>query len=186
MGANVMLDTMGPKRVASAKVTLKLPKIFSLKAVCQYLLDKYNQTYPSVKGRWYETIIQRIEIEKKLVSPLGWTRLFHGTPRQNKQHLNSAVAHEPQNLSVGVVNKEWYVIWRDTVYGDLRGHVRIKAQIHDSLLFIYKEVKYAYEVAARMNLSVTVKCSGGITRQMVIPSDLSIGTTPTRRWYDLK
>ena len=186
MGANVMLDTMGPKRVASAKITLKLPKIFSLKAVCQYLLDKYNQTYPSVKGRWYESIMQRIEIERKLISPLGWVRYFHGNPRQNKQHLNSAVAHEPQNLSVAVVNREWYKIWRDTIYGDLRGHVRIKAQIHDSLLFIYREVKYAYEVSARMNLSVTVKCSGGITRQMVIPSDLSLGLTPTRRWYDLK
>ena len=186
MGAGVMLDTMGPLRVAQAKITLKLPKIFGLKAVCWYLLDKYNATYPSVKGRWYESIIQEIEMTKKLVSPLGWVRYFHGSPRENKQNLNSAVAHAPQNLSVDIINREWYKIWHDTIYGDLRGHVRIKAQIHDSLLFIYKEVKYAMEVATRMDLRVQVKCSAGITRTMYIPSDLSIGKTVTRRWSDLK
>ena len=60
------------------------------------------------------------------------TQIF-GDPKNNKQHLNSAVAHEPQNLSVAVINKEWYRIWRETIYGKLVGRVRIKAQIHDSL-----------------------------------------------------
>jgi hypothetical protein len=186
MGAEVMLDTMGPKYVAEAKMTLKLPRIFSLKRTCQYLLDKYEATYPAVKGRWYESIVQSIETTKKLVSPFGWVRLFHGSPRNNKLHLNSAVAHAPQNLSVSVVNKEWYKIWRETVYGSLRGRVRIKAQIHDSLLFIYRQVNDAMRVAEMMDLRVKVRGSDGILREMFIPNDLSTGKKATRRWSEIK
>lgn len=186
MGAGVMLDTMGPKKVAEAKITLKLPAFLSLKSVCRFLLDRYEATYPVVKGRWYESIIQAIETTKRLVSPFGWVRIFHGSPRNNKQHLNSAVAHAPQNLSVTIINKEWYKIWRETVYGSLRNKVRIKAQIHDSLLFIYRRVEDAMKVQSMMDLRVNVTCSGGITRNMFIPSDLSLGKEPTRRWSDLK
>ena len=139
-----------------------------------------------MKGRWYESIIQSIEISKKLVSPFGWVRLFHGTPRQNKLHLNSAVAHAPQNLSVAIINREWYRIWRETVYGALRGRVRIKAQIHDSLLFIYRSVADAEAVQALMDLRVQVTDCVGITRSMFIPCDLSIGKQPTRRWSEIK
>ncbi len=186
MGAATMLDTMGPKRVAEAKITLKLPRHFSLLRVCQYLLDRYEATYRDVKGRWYESIIQEIENTKRLVSPFGWVRIFHGSPRNHKPHLNSAVAHAPQNLSVCVINKEWYKIWWETVYGELRGKVRIKAQIHDSLLFIYRQVADAMRVQEMMDLRVKVKGSDGVTRLMFIPSDLSTGKTPTRRWSEIK
>lgn len=187
MGATVMLDTMGPKKVAQAKITLKLPKNLTLKAVCQYLLSRYEATYPDVKGRWYESIIQAIEIHKKLVSPLGWTRYFHGSPRNNKQHLNSAVAHAPQNLSVAIINREWYKIWRETIYGELRGKVRIKAQIHDSLLFIYRTPDNARRVAQLMDLVVPVVGSDGVTRNLYIPNDLSLGDGAYKtRWSEIK
>lgn len=186
MGAEVMLDTMGPLRVAQAKITLKLPRYMKLKDVCQFLLDKYNQTYPAVKGRWYASIISRIATTGKLVSPLGWTRRFFGDPGQNKQHLNSAVAHEPQNLSVAIINREWYKVWRETVYGSLRGRVRIKAQIHDSLLFIYRALEDAKRVHALMDTRVTVVGSDRVTRSLYIPSDLSVGEQPTRRWSEIK
>lgn len=186
MGASVMLDTMGPKKVAQAKVTLKLPKRWTLKAVCQYLLDRYAATYPDVKGRWYASIIEQVETHGILVSPLGWVRKCFGKPKDNKQHLNSLVAHPPQNLSVSIINKEWYKIWRATVYGDLRGRVRIKAQIHDSLLFIYRKVEDALAVQGMMDFRVQVVGSDNVTRTLFIPSDLSIGDVPTRRWSEIK
>lgn len=186
MGPDVMLDTMGPLAVAKAKIMLKLPKGLTLKGTCEYLLNRYKMTYPSVKGRWYESIILAIETTGKLVSPMGWTRVFHSKPRDSKPALNSAVAHPPQNLSVSIVNKEWYKIWRLTIYGELRGKIRIKAQIHDSLLFIYRKVEDAYRVAELMDFRVNVVGSDRVTRSMLIPSDLSIGKEPTRRWSDLK
>lgn len=186
MGAQVMLDTMGPAKVAAAKITLKLPRYMRLVDVCQFLLDVYAKTYPAVKGRWYQKIIAEIVTTSKLTSPFGWTRYFFGSPKDNKQDLNSAVAHAPQNLSVAIINREWYKIWRATVYGDLRGLVRVKAQIHDSILFIYKRLEDAKKVLAMMDTKVKVVGSDGIERTMFIPSDLSTGDKPTRRWSEIK
>ena len=185
MGATVMLDTMGPKLVAQAKVTLKLPARWSLKQVCQFLLDRYANTYPGVKGRYYASIINRVELDGKLTSPFGWVRKCFGNPKDNKQHLNAYVAHEPQNLSVACVNKEWYAIWRRTVYGDFRGCVRIKAQIHDSIFFQYKQNRpeLAEQVQQMMNTAVTIKGADGKERVMRIPTDLSAGK---KYWSELK
>lgn len=192
MGALVMLDTMGPKMVSEAKIVLKLSISFSLRMVCQYLLERYESTYPAVKGRWYESIKQAIESVHRLVSPLGWTRYFHGSPRNNKLHLNSAVAHPPQNLSVSIVNIEWRAVWRETIYGSLRGRVRIKAQIHDSLPFIYRELGDARVVESMMQTSIKVVGSDGVTRDMKIPTELSVGEdengnySPKTRWSEIK
>lgn len=188
MGGAVMLDTMGPKMVAVAKRVLKLPAQWSLVRVCDYLLQRYADTYPSVKGTWYEHIVNTIEMTKMLVSPFGWTRLFFGKPRNHKPSLNAAVAHEPQNLSVSIINREWYAIWRRSIWGDFVGQVRIKAQIHDSLLFIYRNITYAYAVHDMMKTSVKIKDPKGVVRDMLIPTDLSIGKKgkPATTWAELK
>lgn len=184
MGENVMLDTMGPKMVAEAKRVLKLPITLRLVKVCAYLLDKYAATYPNVKGLFYDTIISTIEISSKLVSPLGWTRYFFAKPsRKNKPALNAAVAHGPQNLSVSILNKEWYAIWRETVYGVLRDRVRIKAQIHDSIFFQYRPAFDPGQVLKMMHTPVQVLGADKKTRTMLIPSDLKCGA---ERWSDLK
>jgi len=185
MGEGVMLDTMGPKKVAEAKRVLKLPTYMSLKAVCGYLLKQYEQTYPRVKGLFYDKIISEITTTSRLVSPFGWTRYFFAKPsRQNKPALNAAVAHGPQNLSVSIINREWYAIWRETVHGSLRGRVRVKAQIHDSIPFQYRrdDPAAAQEVLSMMNTSVEVKGADGITRTMKIPSDMKCGNV---RWSEL-
>lgn len=186
MGAGVMLDTMGPKKVAEAKRVLKLPAYMRLLKVCEFLLETYEKTYPKVKGLFYDQIIREITISSKLVSPFGWTRFFFAKPsKSNKPALNAAVAHGPQNLSVGIVNREWYAIWRASVYGALRGRVRVKAQIHDSIPFQYREgdEAAAQEVLALMNTAVQVRGADGVVRTMRIPSDLQPGK---KRWSDLK
>lgn len=197
MGDTVMLQTMGPKKVAQAKITLKLPAFFTLKKVCGYLLDVYDKTYPNVRGIGYEAIIKEITTTGRLVSPRGWTRIFFGKPsRQNKPMLNAAVAHPPQNLSVDIINEEFYNVWRATIYDSyykdgkevqcpLRGAVRIKAQIHDSVFFQYREGRDDIPkiVEGIMNTRVTIKGADGITREMYIPSDISAGKT---RWSELK
>jgi hypothetical protein len=185
MGPGVMLDTMGPKYVAEAKRLLKLPPKLALKEVCRLLLEKYDRTYPRVRKDWYASIVKSITISGMLVSPLGWTRRFFGKPHENKQHLNAAVAHGPQNLSVGIINKCFYSIWRRQIYGDLRGKFRIKAQIHDSILFQYRSScpEVPGLVREGMRQAITVTDTFGITRTMVIPPDMNSGT---KRWSEMK
>ena len=185
MGPGAMLDTMGPKYVADAKRLLKLSPKLPLKEVCKHLLDVYERTYPMVKRDWYASIVKTISVSGFLVSPLGWTRKFFGKPADSKQHLNAAVAHGPQNLSVGIINKCFVRIWKDTVYGDLRGRARLKAQIHDSILFQYRST--AHEVPGiirdRMRMEVAVTDCVGVSRRMSIPPDMSAGKV---RWSELK
>lgn len=197
MGAAVMLATMGPKMVAHAKLILKLPASWSLKQVCQFLLDTYTKTYPKVKGAWYASIIKEVALTGRLVSPSGQTRVFFGSPsKSNKPALNAAVAHLPQNLSVSIVNNEFYNIWRAQIYNSyfkngreiscpIRYKVRLKAQIHDSNFFQYREEfpEMPAIVCGIMNSHVDVTDPEGIKRTMYIPSDISAGKT---RWSELK
>lgn len=187
MGAQVLMETMGPKAVAEARTLLRLPGHWTLIQVCQHLLKTYEQTYPEVKKDWYDSIKRNIALSKKLVSPLGWTRYFFADPRTNKPALNAAVAHGPQNLSVGIINRVFYRIWHDSLYGDLRGKVRLKAQIHDSIFFAYRGVDTPRLVCDRMRASVPVKDVHGVERTMVIPPDMSTGPEGGARfWADLK
>lgn len=189
MTGGVMLDTMGPKAVAKVKATLVTRGLIaattSLKDTCQWCLDRYAKTYPNVKTLWYNEIIRAIELTKKLVSPLGWTRHFFGDPKHNKHHLNAAVAHGPQNLSVGIINKAFYRIWWESIYGEFRNFLRLKAQIHDSIPFQYRAD--AEWVPARvkelMRIPVEVKGADGKTRTLVIPVGMSYGKD---RWSELK
>lgn len=183
MGAGVLLETMGPKAVAEARLLLKLPAKWTLTQVCQHLLRTYEQTYPEVKKDWYDEIKRTIKMTKKLVSPLGWTRHFFSDPTSSKPALNAAVAHGPQNLSVAIINRVFYSIWRDTVYGDLVGKVRLKAQIHDSIFFVYRGADTPDIVRSRMKLPIQVKGTDGRVRTMAIPPDMNAGE---KYWADLK
>ena len=121
MGAWMMLNTMGPKNVSIAKLKLGLRK--SLVDVCQYLLDRYSATYPKVKGLWYDSIIKEVELTGKLTSCLGWVRTLFAKPnKMNKIALNAAVAHPPQNLSVAIINLEFYNVWHSQIYGEYYKH----------------------------------------------------------------
>lgn len=186
MGDQVMLDTMGPKNVLRAKKALRLPIAMRLKAVCAFLLKRYSDTYPKVKGLYYTSIVKRITLSGMLVSPLGWTRKFFGSPAKNKRDLNLAVAHEPQNLSVGIVNSEFFKIWYATIYGELQDLVRLKAQIHDSILFQYRATAVGIPLLIKekyMDTRVKVTGADGKEREMYIPSEASWGK---KRWSELK
>lgn len=189
MGADVMLDTMGPKKVAEARRLLGLPGKMSLREVCAFLLARYAATYPEVKRDWYDWIKRTISITKKLVSPLGWTRHFFNDPMKSKPALNAAVAHSPQNLSAAIVNRGWYAAWRESVYGNLRGYLRLKACIHDSILYCYKGSWVPERLKEIMTIPVMVKDIKGVERKMVIHPDVSIGkdkSVGAVYWSELK
>ena len=68
------------------------------------------------------------------------------------------------------------------MHGKLRGRVRIKAQIHDSIPFQYRAQADADAVLALMNTSVEVRGADGVKRTMKIPSDMKCGEV---RWSEL-
>jgi hypothetical protein len=171
-----------------ARQTLGLPMSMNLIDVCAHLLAAYERTYPEIKKDWYDDIKRTIAITHKLVSPLGWTRHFFGDPRTNKPALNAAVAHGPQNLSNHIVNKGYYKTWRESVYNPfIRGRLRVKAPIHDSILYCYKGEDIPHLVKEWMTIPVQVKDIKGKTRTMVIHPEISIGKNKAAKfWSELK
>lgn len=190
MGDLVLLNTMGPKKVAEAKNLLKLPGRWSLIQVTGYLLGQFAKTYPEVKIDYQQWLKDEIGSKRRTTTALGWTRYFFNYNLNNKPALNSAVAHHPQSLNAGMVNAEFYEIWRSSVYGathgrthDLRGKVRIKAMIHDSNAFLYRGEGTVEIVKQMMTTTIAVKDIKGVVRNMTVPVEAK---TSKLRWSDCK
>lgn len=178
MQAQVLLLTMGLPNVQKAKALLKLPEKWQPIEVTEYLLKCFDATYPKVRNDYYESVRRTIQTTGKLVSPLGWTRHCFGNPLKNKQHLNAYVAHGPQNLSVQILN-----IGMVKVFNELCDNTfALLAQIHDSLLFLYKDTESNRQKVAKAKEFLTVPVMvNGMT--MVIPPSVSMGK---QIWADLK
>lgn len=182
MGANVLIETMTPARVWEAKRILKLPAKYNLREVAQYLLDRYAAAYPMVKGDWYNEIIYEVQTTGQLRSVLGWTRQCFSDPSKNKRALNKYVAHVPQNLSVAIINKAFMQLfkWQLESYAAGSNDFRLKAQIHDSILFQYRIGQTALVAKAKALMTIPVQVNG---RTLLIPADVKCGD---RRWSALK
>lgn len=184
MGAVVLLNTMGIEKVVGAKFLLNLPKHWTLIRVCEHLLATFDRTYPVIRSQWYEKVISDVTGSGLLVGPTGWTRRCFGNPKNNKRHLNSLVAHPPQSLAAKVLNKAYGKVFYQ-VYLPHPRDFKLHAQIHDSILFSYRENRedLAWMVKDCMKIEVPVKDTFGVTRILCVPVDLSGGG---KRWSEVK
>lgn len=184
MGWRVLVDTMGLDKIYQAQKLLKLPIWWGLKQIAEFLLKKYEDAYPTVKGDYYASIIYSVETTKMLVSPLGWTRYCFGKPGKNKQDLNAYVAHPSQNLNAGTLNIAWMRIFREVALAE-PFDFKLCAQIHDSILFQYRKGRedLVQRVAELMYFPVRVTDCKGIERDLRVPIDMKAGS---RVWSELE
>lgn len=180
MGARVLLTTMGSKAVAFAKGVLKLPSNWSLLKVCEHLMECFDKAYPRIRKDWYNQTIMEVIKTGKLVNPTGYTRRTFLRPHKSKPELNSAVAHAPQSLSSELVERAMLDIWRTVQLGSHKGRFRLKAPIHDEILFIAKDevLEECLEiVATKMVIPIVIH-----GRTMTIPSTKASG----KLWSECK
>lgn len=184
MGAMVLLETMGLENVVKAQILLGLPSSMRPVEVCEYLLSRYHTAYPGVKTDFYEWVKSYVKQNSKLVSALGWTRFCFGDPGKNSRHFKALVAHVPQNLSVSIINRGMLRVFREIQLANWRDF-RIKAQIHDSVLFQYRIGREDLAWKARDILEQDIKVTDvkGVTRVMRIPVALKGGAT---HWSELE
>lgn len=181
MGAAVLLETMGMRNVFQAKEILNLPKHYGAIAVCNYLLQTFSDTYPDVKGKYYDEVIEEIRITSMLRGPTGWTRYCFEVPskQRNKPVLNKYVAHPSQSLSVMMVDEAEFDFWYE--WQIKRGIVRLKAQVHDEVVYMVKPEHYEQTKPALAKLMARpVEVKG---RTLVIPND---GGSADPCWGNLK
>jgi DNA polymerase I-like protein with 3'-5' exonuclease and polymerase domains len=187
MGAKTFKENIGIKilhETASILGYKLVPKPSSRKpnektilGFCKELLDKYHIPFKKVR-KWYETIYHEVKTTKMLKSPLGHVRYFFGDIEKDHNMLRSAVAHQPQNLSVAILNIGFWKIYKQMVVQPVAplklGDFRLKAQIHDSILAQYRKELKEYCVKMMMRLMDNpVEVKG---RELRIPVDAKTGT----------
>lgn len=142
----------------------------TVKTFATMLLNSYHVPFPRVR-KWYQEVQKGISNTKKLVSPLGYTRIFFSDPAKNHNALMGAVAHGPQNLSVAILNRQLLKLWeRECLSGN--GDVRFLAQIHDSVLLQVKITALDKIEDLRASMETTIKVNGWDLR---IPTDVKCG-----------
>lgn len=202
MGWSVLIDTMGEDKVWEAKRLLCLPRSYTLRQVAEHLLIVFHQTYPTLSSIYYPAVVHEVETTSLLVShtniqtpevygiepiwpvnwelePLeGWTRYCFGHPSKNKLDKNAYVAHVSQSLNAQVLNKAYlrvfYEIAMNPMYSD---NFKLCAQIHDSILFQFREGhEYLCKIVADlMEVPVLIDSYDGVRRKFAVPADIKAG-----------
>ena len=169
MAQYTLIQTMGKPKVLEAARILKLPYT-SAWQTATYLLEVFNQAYPKIKADFYEKVITDVRTAGMLVGATGWTRVCHGKPsreKSDKKHLNEYVAHPPQSLSVMMIDDALFDFWIE--YQINRNRVRLKAQVHDEIVFQSRPENVEADLAAVSEyLRRPVEVNG---KTLIIPND---------------
>lgn len=142
------------------------------------LLEAYHVPFPRVR-LWYKEIYNEVATTGKLVGPTGNVRVFFGDIRKRHDMLRGAVAHQPQNLSVSILNEGYWKVYKQLVIPS-KGEFRLKAQVHDSMPAQYKKEMRDYYVPRMLALMDNPTTVHG--RVLRVPIDAKIGPT----WGDME
>jgi len=132
MGAETFIDSVGIPEMHKAAALLNVAPSVSMRTFADELLSLYHRAYPSVPKYW-NSIKKEIALTHKLITPDGWTREVFGNPLKNHSIWRAGVAHKPQHLSVYGINKAFWKVFYNVQIPSC-GEVRMKGQVHDSML----------------------------------------------------
>lgn len=199
MGPFVLWNTMGTAAVLQARTLLagllakwmiaRYPKWLQFGGrvemvhpldVCTFLLERFDQTYPRVRGAFQQEVIEEVRTTGFLSLPTGHKRRTFLKPWESKLDLNSAVASKPQGLSVQLVNKAMRRCYWQLQHGKYEDKFRLKMQVHDELVFIALPEIFDQALQDVHDLMIIPISIHGDT--MKIPSSTISGT----RWSELK
>lgn len=143
----------------------------SLKSFATKLLESYHNPFPEVKV-WWQGMKDEVASTGQLVSPTGHVRNFFGDPIKDHKVWRSAVAHQPQNLSVECLNNGQFRAYKYAQGFRDPAAIRLKTQIHDSINGQVK-IEYARECIPRLAELIEAKLMIH-GREMVIDVDVEV------------
>lgn len=190
MGPGVLVETMGEDKIIEAKRLLKLPKLWGLKQVAEYLLAQFHKTYPAISRTYYTGVIHEITTTKMLTSKAihevdyqansqGLVRYCFSDPSKSKSALNAYVAHPPQSLNAMTLNRAYMkVFYEIALHPHEYRNFKLCAQIHDSILFQFRK-GHEYlvgRVKECMEIPVTITGYDGKCRIFTVPAAAKAGS----------
>lgn len=188
MGGKTFIENIGVMILfeTAAKLGIKLVDIapknsaneMTLRQFAKFLLDKYHEPFPRIR-QWYEELKMEVHSTGYIMSPTGHVRKCFGDITRDHNMLRSLVAHQPQNLSVEILNKGFKRVYDELVIPG-KGAIRLKAQIHDSILGqirIGTRDHYAPLILSKMDNPTVIR-----GRTLRIPVDIKFGPN----WADME
>jgi DNA polymerase-1 len=92
--------------------------------------SQYLSAFPSFH-RWWEWVANQIKTTHVIETFLGRRRQFFGH-HLDSETTRAAIAYEPQSVTADTINRGMLAVWRT-------GRVQLLLQVHDSILFQYRE-----------------------------------------------
>lgn len=188
MGPGVLVETMGEDKIIEAKRLLKLPKLWGLKQVAEYLLAQFHKTYPAISRTYYTGVIHEITTTKMLTSKAihevdyqansqGLVRYCFSDPSKSKSALNAYVAHPPQSLNAMTLNRAYMKVFYEIAIPN-PNDFKLIAQIHDSILFQFRIgcEHLIQRVKDCMEIPVTITGYDGKCRTFTVPAAAKAGS----------
>ena len=187
MGPGVLVETMGEDKILEAAHLLKLPRLWTYKQIAEHLLQQFHKTYPAISKVYYPGVIHEITTTKMLsskaihsveyqVSKAGLTRYCFDDPSKSKAALNAYVAHPPQSLNAMTLNKAYMKVFYEIALRYPKDF-KLLAQIHDSILFEFREgMEFLIDaVKSCMEIPVTITGYDGKQRTFTVPAAAKAG-----------
>ena len=168
------------------------------------MLDMFHEAYPGIRETFYTGMVQEVVLtgfikskaihyhnnvdnyEHRFPDSLSWVRRCFGNPKKVKHILNSYIANCPQGLNAQTLNKAWWRIFMDIAIQPKHcDHFKLCAQIHDSILFQYRDGHeyLCHMVRERMEIPVTIKGYDGVIRTFTVPASIKAGTNGKKAKY---
>lgn len=115
---------------------------------------------------YHQFVRDEIKRSASLTTLFGRRRFFFGRP-QDEATIREAVAYCPQSMTAEEINLGMLRLWRD-------GRVQLLVQVHDSILFQYREEREAEVIPWAIDaLRVPLVLARG--REFVVPGEAQVG-----------
>jgi DNA polymerase-1 len=131
----------------------------------QAFQTQYFRAFPAFR-LWWEWVEMQVRTTKQITTLLGRRRHFFGH-HLDSDTIRAAIAYEPQSVTADTINRGLLAVWKT-------GRVQPLLQVHDSILFQYRQEEEDEIVPAMLSLcEQTVRLSGG--RSFQIPAEAKVG-----------
>ena len=153
-GSNFMGEP--PTMAKHAKLPVAMVKEFQ---------ENYFSAFPCIPA-WHENVAWQVKNQGFIQTPFGRRRFIFGRPTE-KSTLREAVANNPQSMTGDEINNGILKLWR-------ANRVQLLVQVHDSILFQYREEEEDEIIPWAMEtLPTTLVLAKG--REFTVPTDCAVG-----------
>lgn len=129
----------------------------------------YFSAFPGIP-KWHRWVAQQLQQTSRLTMPFGVTRQFFGRPNDDTT-LREAIAFSPQSSTGVRMNLGLWRLWK---YMGTR--IRLLAQVHDAVYFLYREADEAAIIAEAMQLITNIYLTDPVSgRKFTVGGEAKVG-----------